>query len=85
MFVDHWRLNGMHYQKTLDAWLEILDSEQETVSKIFQKTYGRATSESRLFDWRMFFLYASEAFGFSGGNEWIVAQYLFSGQLRSSL
>jgi cyclopropane fatty-acyl-phospholipid synthase-like methyltransferase len=85
MIVDHWRLSGVHYQKTLDAWLEILDSKQDSVRKIFQEAYGIASAESHLFDWQLFFLYTSEAFGFDGGNEWIVAQYLFSGQLRSSL
>jgi cyclopropane fatty-acyl-phospholipid synthase-like methyltransferase len=83
--LDHWRLSGVHYQKTLDAWLEILDSKQDSVRKIFQEAYGIASAESHLFDWQLFFLYTSEAFGFDGGNEWIVAQYLFSGQLRSSL
>lgn len=83
--IDHWRINGVHYQKTLDAWLSILDLKQQKVKEILRRAYGVQKAESSVFDWRMFFLYSSEAFGFLNGSEWIVSQYLFSNPPLSSL
>lgn len=75
--VDHWRLNGNHYSKTLEAWLVRLDQNKEAVDKIFIDTYGAEESRKHMFNWRLFFIFCSEAFGYSEGNEWIVASHLF--------
>ena len=79
-----WAINGTHYSKTLEAWLKKLDDQSEDVLAIFRRAYGQ-DAEEQLSNWRKFFIYSSEAFGFRGGNEWIVAQHLFKKQLTSSL
>ena len=35
--VDHWRQNGTHYQRTLEAWLEKMDAEASTVKDIMER------------------------------------------------
>jgi cyclopropane-fatty-acyl-phospholipid synthase len=79
-----WMINGAHYQRTLDAWLELQDQQKEEIMKVFKRSYGSNAIE-RFDNFRKFFMYTSKTFGYRGGNEWIVAQYLFSKNHRSSL
>ncbi|XP_065829277.1 uncharacterized protein [Oscarella lobularis] len=82
---DHWRISGVHYQKTLEAWLALLDRNRAKVERIFESAYGRDEVESHVFNWRLFFASAAESFGFDGGSKYIVSQYLFRKKLASSL
>jgi cyclopropane-fatty-acyl-phospholipid synthase len=66
---DHWRVDGMHYARTADAWLENLDANREEALAILG-------SEAVLNEWRAFFLACAELFGHAGGTEWIVSHYL---------
>lgn len=74
---NHWRHSGVHYQKTSEAWLQLLDQHKSEVEAIFAKTYGQAEAPRWLHRWRIFFLACAELFGYAGGQEWIVAHYLF--------
>lgn len=74
---QHWQISGNHYARTLEAWLVKLDQQEATVRDIFLQTYGSDQVDQQVFNWRMFFIYCAEVFSFKGGNEWIVAQYLF--------
>ncbi|XP_019625206.1 PREDICTED: (S)-coclaurine N-methyltransferase-like [Branchiostoma belcheri] len=74
--VDHWRLNGKHYTKTLDTWLEKLDANIDQVREIMTKTYGEGAAK-QIFNWRMFFMFCSEVFQYKEGNEWMVSFHLF--------
>lgn len=83
---QHWQISGNHYARTLEAWLVKLDQQEATVRDIFLQTYGSDQVDQRVFNWRMFFIYCAEVFSFRGGNEWIVAQYLFQkNRMPSSL
>jgi len=73
----HWRLSGLHYQKTSEAWLERLDSHRNEVLDLFAAGYGKGEARRWLVRWRVFFMACTELFGFAGGNEWIVSHYLF--------
>jgi len=73
----HWNMNGVHYQKTLDAWLEKMDRNIDAVRDIFKVSYGDAEVVSQIANWRKFFMYCSEVFGYNDGNDWIVAHHLF--------
>jgi cyclopropane-fatty-acyl-phospholipid synthase len=75
--VDHWRLDGTHYGRTLRAWLANLDQHQEQVRKIMTATYGREAETRWLVNWRLFFLICSEVWGLSKGREFLVSHYLF--------
>ena len=85
LVVDHWRINGSHYSKTLEAWLDKMDDNNSKVTDIFTRTYGINNVSQQIFNWRMFFIYCAETFGFKDGNEWIVSHYLFRKRPASSL
>jgi cyclopropane-fatty-acyl-phospholipid synthase len=70
--VQQWRVNGLHYSRTLEAWLETMDRNRESLMPLFHATYG--ADDKRWFArWRMFFMACSELFRYRGGNEWFVA------------
>ena len=71
-----WSVNGLHYSKTLEAWLEKQDKCEAKVLEIFQNCYGEQ-SKIWLQRWRMFYLACSELFAFNKGNEWMVMHYRF--------
>ena len=75
--VDHWRIDGWHYQKTLQAWLKNLDSNKDAVRRIMAQTYGGENEILWLNNWRLFFLSCSVVWGLRGGREYLVSHYLF--------
>ena len=72
---DQWTVNGTHYQKTLEAWLEKMRANKQTLRPVFKAHYG---SKSRQFwhYWELFFMACAELFGFNQGHEWQVYHYL---------
>ena len=74
---EHWRLGGLHYQKTAEAWLQHLDLHRGEVLALFSDVYGQSESLRWLSRWRVFFMACAEMFGYAGGKEWIVSHYLF--------
>ncbi len=72
-----WRINGMHYSKTLEAWLELLNQNEAIVSRIFEAHYGKGEITRWLMRWRMFLLACSELFAYNDGREWGVSHYRF--------
>ena len=74
---NHWRVNGTHYSKTLEAWLALMDSRKEQVMPVLAKAYGEADALKWFVNWRLFFIGCSEFFALSGGEEYFVSHYLF--------
>ena len=58
-----WNVNGKHYEKTLNMWLENLDNNKENVLDSLRSTYGKDT-EVMMKRWRAFFIYCAETWGF---------------------
>jgi cyclopropane-fatty-acyl-phospholipid synthase len=75
--VDHWRIDGTHYARTLRAWLGKLDRNEMQVRQIMAKTYGAKNETLWLANWRLFFLSCSEVWGFDQGRQYLVSHYLF--------
>jgi cyclopropane-fatty-acyl-phospholipid synthase len=77
---NHWRVNGGHYQKTAEAWLQNMDLNEKEIRPLFAQTYG-AENETRWWVyWRVFYMACAELWGFRNGEEWFVSHYLFRNQ-----
>lgn len=75
--VETWRVSGVHYAKTAEAWLARMDAAHARISEIFHQHYG-ADAPLWIQRWRTFFMACAESFRFGGGEEWAVSHYLFS-------
>ena len=75
--IEHWRVDGTHYQKTSEAWLANMDKHKEEIMAILEKTYGPQKKVKRWVYWRVFFMACAELFGYKRGQEWLVSHYLF--------
>ena len=69
---SHWRVSGLHYHKTCEAWLAAQDAARGAILEILAQGYGREGAALAFRRWRLFFLACSELFGYRGGNEWFV-------------
>mmetsp|Transcript_3398 Transcript_3398/g.10317 ORF Transcript_3398/g.10317 Transcript_3398/m.10317 type:complete len:342 (+) Transcript_3398:120-1145(+) len=75
--VDTWKVNGKHYSRTLECWLQKMDSKIERVRAILRSTYGEKDAVRFEAYWRTFFMACSELFRYSDGWEWYVVHHLF--------
>jgi len=72
---SHWRVDGRHYQKTAEAWLENMDAKRSIIMQIMKSTYGKKEAKRWLQRWRMFFMACAELFGYQNGGTWLVSHY----------
>ena len=72
-----WQVNGLHYHKTAEAWLENMDIHERQIREIFGNTYGSNQATKWWVYWRIFFMACSELWLTNQGEEWIVSHYLF--------
>lgn len=73
-----WDWNGVHYSKTLEAWLENTDKEKSKVLSMFKTAYGENEATLWYNRWRVFFMSCSELFKYNDGKEWGVTHYLLA-------
>jgi len=66
---ERWQVNGQHYQRTCEAWLDRLDQHYARLLPLFSH------DPVQLQRWRMFFLACAELFGYAAGQEWFVGHY----------
>jgi cyclopropane-fatty-acyl-phospholipid synthase len=76
--VDHWQVDGRHYQKTSEAWLANMDRNRAKIEPILAETYGPENVQRWWVYWRVFFMSCAELWGYAHGREWIVSHYLFT-------
>jgi cyclopropane-fatty-acyl-phospholipid synthase len=74
---EHWRIDGRHYARTLEAWLQRMDADVARVRALFASVYGEAAVTQWVTRWRTFFMACAELFAYHDGTEWFVAHYLF--------
>ncbi|MBL7994903.1 class I SAM-dependent methyltransferase [bacterium] len=74
---QHWRVSGIHYAKTSEAWLRNMNKNRNKILPLFEQTYGNMNAVKWWVYWRVFFMACAELWGFRNGNEWFVSHYLF--------
>jgi cyclopropane-fatty-acyl-phospholipid synthase len=72
-----WKVNGLHYSRTLEAWLRKQDANRAAVEKTFEGCYGSGKARLWAQRWRIFYMACSELFAYDGGEEWPVMHYRF--------
>lgn len=82
-FQDHlsvkkqWWINGQHYEKTANHWLENMDAARDRIMPVFEAGYGKADAALWFQRWRMFYMAVAELFGYEQGRQWGVVHTLF--------
>ncbi len=65
-----WLVDGTHYARTAEAWLERLRDNEDVIARRFGRSF--------VAEWRVFFLACAELWGYRHGREWLVAHYTFA-------
>ncbi|MFC3714565.1 SAM-dependent methyltransferase [Luteimonas soli] len=73
---QRWLVDGRHYQRTAEHWLQAQDRHRDALVPILQQAYGEAAG-LWFQRWRMFWMACAELFGYADGSEWMVAHYRF--------
>jgi cyclopropane-fatty-acyl-phospholipid synthase len=73
---ERWAVDGTHYERTANAWLDIMDSNESKIRPMLLKAYGPMAG-AWWHRWRVFFMACAELWGLRNGQEWIVSHYLF--------
>lgn len=74
---QQWLVNGTHYAKTSEAWLDNMDAHKAEIMPLFDATYGKDQALKWWVYWRIFYMSCAELWNFNHGNEWMVSHYLF--------
>jgi cyclopropane-fatty-acyl-phospholipid synthase len=80
---EHWTVDGRHYEKTANAWLENLDRNRRKAIEILSQHYGASKAQLWFQRWRIFFMACAELWGYANGQEWWVGHYRFASQQKA--
>jgi len=75
--VEAWKVNGRHYARTAEHWLQNMDAHKDEILPLFAATYGADQATKWWSYWRIFYLSCAELWWFREGEEWHVSHYLF--------
>lgn len=81
-FIQRWRWDGTHYEKTANAWLTKMDNRKDILMPLFNETYGKDNAQKWWSRWRLFYMACAELFGYENGQQWWVSHYLFEKPAR---
>jgi cyclopropane-fatty-acyl-phospholipid synthase len=71
-----WWVEGTHYERTCNAWLQRLDETIDEIQAVLGPVYGDDV-DLWIQRWRIFFISCAEMFAYDGGREWGVVHHLF--------
>ncbi len=71
-----WKINGIHYAKTLKSWLNNFDQNILRITNILNENKQIKNPKIMIQKWRIFFMACEELFKFNKGNEWYVTHNL---------
>lgn len=71
----HWQMDGSHYQRTANHWLQNQDRRRAQIMPVLESFYGAALARLWFQRWRMFWMSCAETFGYDQGRQWLVAHY----------
>ena len=71
-----WKINGLHYAKTCNLWLQNHYKNKNAILDIFTGYYPRP--KQWFVRWQLFFLACEELFACHEGKEWFVSHYLLA-------
>jgi cyclopropane-fatty-acyl-phospholipid synthase len=74
---EHWQVDGTHYSRTAEHWLENMDAHRAALEPVLAHTYGADQARRWWVYWRVFFMACAELWGYARGREWLVSHYLF--------
>ena len=75
--IDHWWLDGTHYARTLQAWLDRLDANRAACLEALAGGDDPVPAELQLSRWRLFLLASIGTWALADGTEFGVSHYLF--------
>ena len=74
---QRWHVDGTHYQRSANHWLDNQDAHKDEVMAVLTEAYGIKSASLWFQRWRMFWMSCAELFGYADGQEWLVAHYRF--------
>jgi cyclopropane-fatty-acyl-phospholipid synthase len=73
---QQWVVDGRHYARTSEAWLQKQDRERDKIWPIFEQAYGAGQARRWWNYWRIFYMACAELFAWRDGQEWFVSHYV---------
>jgi cyclopropane-fatty-acyl-phospholipid synthase len=73
----HWVVNGRHYGRTANQWLENMYANEPGIRAELRDFYGAAHETRWWVYWRVFFMACAELWNYRDGEEWHVSHYRF--------